>query len=1652
MDQSITKYNNINVQDMTDRLNAITTKKARTKQQIPSLPSTHKHLTNQEHTSITRTINGFNKAIKNYETGNKQTAALSLIATYKEAEQNNTLSWIDYVTLERVHNLIAITHADKKINLAIEFAEKIDPKNCTRAMITNRANLYRKKAKEELHNKNYNQAKEWHEKALEYFKQTAPYDQYTEKRYNATIKQYLNNLTILADSGDMEAQRTLAYMYTSCEYNTSILPEKTDKSIEYHQQYLLSMARLSSECQLPKKHFTISLSLKISCPMLQNYLDFFSARLINDTKKISTICSPSKTVESQELLILQTLSQNSKYLKKITLTMPNDQQTNELTDFNKQLLIQELALQSNKNNATAQACSHLLGLHEFSKKNYAVAYDYFIACSSNNENLLAQCLAQACQNLNNESHDQISQTTPLSLLIKTLLTKKNYIDAYKTTQYLLQIQTMEKTAYETLLEVERAFMQESPDYRAQLTELICRNDILYNLKNIVKKKNHSAYACHCLGHLFSQQSINSEDSPTTIKSLKKQALSLLQCTLKHESWLEDEINSITSLCLTLAIELSDYRQQYQLKRTSLPTKKMVLRSTIEDLLSSNQQQLPHEKIMLFMPNDKELQNLFEVDGPIIIPLLMEKLASLPNKNNHHADALRYIVALYEYSTNNNAAAHDLFTQCINYKNDLSMLAFILETSLVYKALPIMEHIISLITSIPHTKKLNPKDKQAKEKIINLMSSQSKAHAKILLDQKEYSKAYQLAYNLIQLKETRSAGILILFSIEEITLKTNSSELLTIPYRLNSYKILKKNVAKSNHEPLICYALSSLSARQAITGKADENKSNELKKESLKYFHCTLNHQNSYIPKENIVDEQLIRAYFAHQLGEKAISLGNSAEALTYFDKAIQYGHANALFSKVNLLINTVSENKDLPQTILNLLKQHANSNASNRILSCIPLIESYLPITNTIEDKKELLHYLSLADELDNHTYTFWLGFLHEYGIKNNLEPDMNKALYYYKKHLEYNSNNSICATTNNKPETLQNSKKLITDALLNIARILYSQEQPEEAYQYIKIALSQPLGPKEEIEAQWIAGCTKMLMTKDNEQPEGLEHFRHIYEKLLIHDVKPIIDPTTQRPIIPIIFMSLNSLTIAKAITSKIIATNDNSPEALEWCYIMGYFFCETATNMPLNTNHRQIGIDCLKHASQQIFAATFYLLSAEREEYSDHEKLYQIYTMSNVPHQIPNLTNTLEKIKLSLSPKTIIEQAHFALYIISKNNTPVLETYFSQIYKNTQPQTNFVSHNEAIELIEKCSKNELLAKHASSFLTTLDKSTPLEHYSALFLGSLLSYSLNEQELLLSMRYLQAAHDTFPTVHQITILSTLAEAYYKQGCKFTQKECHKPVLAVAYLQKAAQLLHVDAIILLSKQWLNNSPETKHIDAESILLWLLYVSGLKSNKEALLLLQRYKSIYPQKINAGSTAISTAIIDMDSETAILKFVTDSTNVAKKAYQQEKKQREFRNNPNFSLIINTNHSLRTHNKDFLDAVDLYQLDKKKNITYLEALAHKKNPEPHACIFLAMCYFQQDNSLERTKEYLSKGILSSLTKSSSQTHSVFMYNTQVDLIFMIIEQYLLNPSYKMKGKIVLKYLKQILLENNVNTTAFANFFQVQKNKNLTIHPSWK
>ena len=88
MDQSITKYNNINVQGMTDRLNEITTKKARTKQQIPSLPSTHKHLTNQEHTSITRTINGFNKAIKNYETGNKQTAALSLIATYKEAEQN----------------------------------------------------------------------------------------------------------------------------------------------------------------------------------------------------------------------------------------------------------------------------------------------------------------------------------------------------------------------------------------------------------------------------------------------------------------------------------------------------------------------------------------------------------------------------------------------------------------------------------------------------------------------------------------------------------------------------------------------------------------------------------------------------------------------------------------------------------------------------------------------------------------------------------------------------------------------------------------------------------------------------------------------------------------------------------------------------------------------------------------------------------------------------------------------------------------------------------------------------------------------------------------------------------------------------------------------------------------------------------------------------------------------------------------------------------------------------------------------------------------------------------------------------------------------------------------------------------------------------
>src|SRR6202040_3624934 len=109
----------------------------------------------------------------------------------------DNLPYLNCLLLEKTYIYLRdICISNNQLDLAIEFASKTNPANPDNQC--NAANLYRKKGKEELTNKNYAQAKQWHQCAIKLFKQMPSNDKYIQKRYEATLAQYEDNLSILA--------------------------------------------------------------------------------------------------------------------------------------------------------------------------------------------------------------------------------------------------------------------------------------------------------------------------------------------------------------------------------------------------------------------------------------------------------------------------------------------------------------------------------------------------------------------------------------------------------------------------------------------------------------------------------------------------------------------------------------------------------------------------------------------------------------------------------------------------------------------------------------------------------------------------------------------------------------------------------------------------------------------------------------------------------------------------------------------------------------------------------------------------------------------------------------------------------------------------------------------------------------------------------------------------------------------------------------------------------------------------------------------------------------------------------------------------------------------------------------------------------------
>jgi hypothetical protein len=91
-----------------------------------------------------------------------------------------------------------------------------------------------------------------------------------------------------------------------------------------------------------------------------------------------------------------------------------------------------------------------------------------------------------------------------------------------------------------------------------------------------------------------------------------------------------------------------------------------------------------------------------------------------------------------------------------------------------------------------------------------------------------------------------------------------------------------------------------------------------------------------------------------------------------------------------------------------------------------------------------------------------------------------------------------------------------------------------------------------------------------------------------------------------------------------------------------------------------------------------------------------------------------------------------------------------------------------------------------ADAFMKNPAKSTPKEHFIAMWRGSLLAYSLDEKLLCTGMDYLETCRTYFPTIQQKHIERNLGYIYYKLGWKQYKKNDLES--AILLLQKGTFL------------------------------------------------------------------------------------------------------------------------------------------------------------------------------------------------------------------------------------------------------------------------
>lgn len=309
-----------------------------------------------------------------------------------------------------------------------------------------------------------------------------------------------------------------------------------------------------------------------------------------------------------------------------------------------------------------------------------------------------------------------------------------------------------------------------------------------------------------------------------------------------------------------------------------------------------------------------------------------------------------------------------------------------------------------------------------------------------------------------------------------------------------------------------------------------------------------------------------------------------------------------------------------------------------------------------------------------------------------------------------------------------------------------------------------------------------------------------------------------------------------------------------------MGRIFYRANSHKPIIDEQRMHGMKCLRYAAQHgFFISQWALAHTEIQDVDILESIYFLETaLKQAPESIIGTKKYIINALAKMYPTNIKDQADLIRYYLRNNHKECLHTYLSHLYEKITPISLAANKSEIDPLIQFCSSNPFLTTTANNFTKSPFKSTPLEHYTAIFLGSLYAYSDDCKLLVAGARYLDVAYNSFPILLRSELRAKLGYTYYKLGSLHSEPPINNPLMAELYLKKGAEFNDINAIIRLIRLWITDNSKKPSVSPEEIIAWAEYAHAQANEIYTKALLAQCRAKYPH-INSQKLSLEKANI-------------------------------------------------------------------------------------------------------------------------------------------------------------------------------------------------